>query len=156
MTEYSLKNKVKEFKDIDGTLVTIRVSKVPASVIEPISYYGVLLLGNPDNYKILKEIMDNIMSYQSIIRKDGTELKLSSSILIDANISGHVKAQLVQEVLDYNLNFSIVAPLYQKLELSTSKMEAAVNNMMNILDQYSKTSYPKNTQQLKSSEVNSL
>lgn len=102
-----LKPKEVELTDQDGVTRTYIVSRLPAvQGREIVTQYPISAMPKVGDYAVNESMMLKLMSYVAVRKDDGTELQLTTRVLIDNHVGDwETLAKLEVAMMEHNVSF---------------------------------------------------
>jgi len=102
-----LKPKEVKLSDADGIERTYMVSRLPAVAgREIVTQYPLSAMPKVGDYAVNEGMMLKLMAYVAVVKDDGTELRLTTRVLIDNHVSDwEVLAKLEMAMMEHNVSF---------------------------------------------------
>lgn len=131
MTEL-IKPKDVEVTDIDGKMVNVRISRLPATVgREILVQYLPSAMPKIGDYVVNEAMMLKLMAYVAIIDGEGNAIQLVNKTLIDNHIPDwQTLAAIEVEMLRYNTDFFDNGKISNFFEAIKMKAQALISKML--------------------------
>src|SRR5690606_34997259 len=102
-----IKPKDIEVEDIDGNIINVRISRLPATIgREILVQYLPSAMPKVGDYKVNEDMMLKLMAHVAVVTKDGDAISLSNKTLVDNHIPDwQTLAKIEVEMLRYNTDF---------------------------------------------------
>jgi len=127
-----IKPKDIEVEDIDGNIINVRISRLPATIgREILVQYLPSAMPKVGDYKVNEDMMLKLMAHVAVVNKDGDAISLSNKTLVDNHIPDwQTLAKIEVEMLRYNTDFFDNGKISNFFEVIKTKAQALISKML--------------------------